>query len=266
MLSTVMLRLMLPGYSRQQYCFFWFGYLVGHFSSASRLPDVTQAPLTQYNLLSNQLSNRFDNQVNVCIHDTTGCKTGCQTGCIVYTITNIQPTGCIVYTTGCQTGCTTQFDNRLNEQWLFIHHGWTNSCSFNTVVKLVWQPIWEPVVSCKRGIRVKQLDSCRLLIGSKVWPIEYRHFSWLLVTCNVNHLLQAFSNAILYSCAAIQQRHWCTICLRQVFVHKLLYYFQQLWCKSVNISLNRRSTKMHIMKQIKNISLNKAIVHRKLHP
>ena len=23
----------------------------------------------------------------------------------------------------CQTGCTTRFDNRLNEQWLFVQHG-----------------------------------------------------------------------------------------------------------------------------------------------
>jgi len=66
------------------------------------------------------------------LHDTTGCRTGLTTGCIVYT--NIQPgcltrlttgliTGCIVYTAGCQTGCTTRFDNRLNEQWLFVQHG-----------------------------------------------------------------------------------------------------------------------------------------------
>jgi len=39
-------------------------------------------------------------------------------------------TGCIVYTAGCHTGCTTWFDNRLNEQWLFV----------------------QQVVSCKRGI------------------------------------------------------------------------------------------------------------------
>jgi len=85
---------------------------------------LCKAPFTRHNLFS----NRFDNRVNVCIHDTTGCQTGMTTGCIVYT--NIQPgcltrltTGCIVYTAGCQTGCTTRFDNRLNEQWLFVQHG-----------------------------------------------------------------------------------------------------------------------------------------------
>jgi len=71
-------------------------------------------------------------------HDTTGCQTGFQigltTGCIVYT--NIQPatgltTGCIMYTAGCQTGCTTRFDNRLNDEWLFVQ----------TVVKPVVKPV-----------------------------------------------------------------------------------------------------------------------------
>ena len=47
--------------------------------------------------------------------------------------TNIQPVvgltnGCIVYTAGCHTGCTTRFDNRLNEQWLFVQHGCETGC------------------------------------------------------------------------------------------------------------------------------------------
>jgi len=62
--------------------------------------------------------------------------------------------GCIVYTAGCQSGCTTRFDNRLNEQWLFVQHGcqtalynWFDNrvertvCSFNTVVKPVVKPV-----------------------------------------------------------------------------------------------------------------------------
>jgi len=72
-------------------------------------------------------------------------------------------------TTGCQTGLTTA----LNEQPLFVQPCWTNShCSFNRlsnrVVQQVWQrvwqpavytiqlvvkqPVWQQVVSCKRGI------------------------------------------------------------------------------------------------------------------
>jgi len=33
-----------------------------------------------------------------------------------------------VYTAGCQIGCTTRFDNRLDEQWLFIQHGCQTDC------------------------------------------------------------------------------------------------------------------------------------------
>jgi len=58
-------------------------------------------------------------------------------------------TGCIVYTAGCETGCTTRFDNRLNEQPMFVQPGWTNSqCSFNPVCQPVERTGWQPVVSC----------------------------------------------------------------------------------------------------------------------
>jgi len=57
---------------------------------------LPKAPFTWYNQLSDQLSIRFDNRLyRVYKHS-------------------------FVYTAGCQTGCTTQFDNRLNEQWLFV--------------------------------------------------------------------------------------------------------------------------------------------------
>ena len=153
-----------------------------------------KAPFTRYNLLSNPLSNRwsnwFANRLYRVYKHSTGCQTRLTTG-----FTN----GCIVYTAGCQTGCTTRIDNRLNEQWLFVQHGYQTGCqtglynrfdnrlertvcSFNTVVKpvvkpgcttslttglttgwmfvhtiqpvvnLVVQPVWQPVVSCKRGL------------------------------------------------------------------------------------------------------------------
>jgi len=95
---------------------------------------------TRYNRLSIRLSNRFDNRLYRVQKHSTGCQTRLTTGLT---------TCCIVYTAGCQTGCTIRFDNRLNEQRLFVQTGWTNSgCSFNTVFK----PVWQPVVSCKRGI------------------------------------------------------------------------------------------------------------------
>jgi len=61
------------------------------------------APFTRYNLLSNRLSNRCDNRLYCVYKHSAGCQTRLTTGCIVYT-----------------AGCTTRFDNRLNEQGLFV--------------------------------------------------------------------------------------------------------------------------------------------------
>ena len=79
--------------------------------------------------MSNWLSNEFDNQLNVCIHDTTGC----------------------------QTSCTTQFDNRLNEQWLLIQHGCQTGLTTGWMFVYTIQPVVEPAVTCKRGLIVFQL-------------------------------------------------------------------------------------------------------------
>ena len=79
------------------------------------------------------------------LHDTTCCRTGCQPGKCLYTRYNRLSNQfhnwlyCVnKHSTGCQTrlttgltngyvvytaGCTTRFDNRLNEQWLFVQHG-----------------------------------------------------------------------------------------------------------------------------------------------
>jgi len=69
-----------------------------------------KAPLTRYNLLSDRLLYRV-------YKHSTGCQTRLTTGLT---------TGYIVYTAGCQCGCTTRFNNRLNEQWLFVQHGIPN--------------------------------------------------------------------------------------------------------------------------------------------
>ena len=102
------------------------------------------------------------------LHDTTCCQTGCQTSCHTGLTT-----ACIVYTAGCQTGYTTRFDNRLNEQWLFVQPGWTNSgCLFNTVVKPVWQLVWQPAVSCKQtSNRLSNLLTTGLTTG---WMPVYK--------------------------------------------------------------------------------------------
>jgi len=78
-------------------------------------------------------------------------------------------TGCIVYTAGCQMfvqpGLTTGWTNSCSFSSVVkpgLTTCWTNSgCLFNMVVKpvvqlsnrlynLVWQPVWQPAVSCKQ--------------------------------------------------------------------------------------------------------------------
>jgi len=56
----------------------------------------------------------------------------------------VKPTGCIVYTAGCQTGCTTRFDNRLNEQWLFVEHGCTTGLTTGWMFVYTIQPVVKP--------------------------------------------------------------------------------------------------------------------------
>jgi len=143
----------------------------------------TQAPFTQYNLLSNWLSNRFDKRLYHVYEHSTGCQTHLTTGWTnscsfnavvklgLRTLLNEQwlfvQHSC---QTGCQTGCTTRFDNRLNEQ-LFVQHGcqtglttglttgwmfvYTVQPVVKPVVQLVWQPVWQLVVSCKWGIKIR---------------------------------------------------------------------------------------------------------------
>jgi len=82
----------------------------------------------------------------------------------------------------CQTGSTTRFDNRLNEQRLFVQHGCqigyqtglynrfdnrldvclhdTAGCQTCCTTGLTLQPLWQPVVSCKRGLSKHKLSVC----------------------------------------------------------------------------------------------------------
>ena len=72
--------------------------------------DITYAPFTRYNRLSNRLYNRLDNRLYRVNKHPTGCQTGCQTG----------------LTTGLTTGLYTiqpvvkrlssRFDNRLDNR------------------------------------------------------------------------------------------------------------------------------------------------------
>jgi len=129
-----------------------------------------------FNQLSNPFDNRFDNR--------------------------LLTTGCIVYTAGfCQTGCTTRFDNRLNEQWLFVQHVRLSNRVWQLVERTVavrstqlsnWlsnrvvQPVWQPVVSCKLGISRQQISSASGLKFTILWEhigetLLFNNFSQLSI-------------------------------------------------------------------------------------
>jgi len=109
---------------------------------------------TRYSRLSNWLSNgtdnRFDNRLErtalfvqpvvkrvvqpvwqPCVERTLFVQHGCQTGC-----TTVLTTGCIHDTAVCQTSCQTG----LTTGWMFVY-------TMQPVVKLVWPPLWQPIVS-----------------------------------------------------------------------------------------------------------------------
>jgi len=91
---------------------------------------------TRYNRLSIRLSNGFDNRFDNRVERTaTVLSAGCQTGC-----TTALTTGCIHDTAVCQAGCRTSFTTG----WMFVY-------TIQPVVKWVWRPVWQQVVSCKRG-------------------------------------------------------------------------------------------------------------------
>jgi len=107
------------------------------------------------------LDDRCTGNIKPRLHDTTRCQTGLTTGCIMYT--NTQPAVKPVWQPVWQTAVTciqpvvkpvwqTRFDNRLNKQWLFVQHGCQQWLSNR----------WQPVVSCKRGFRVR----LKLSLGS----------------------------------------------------------------------------------------------------
>ena len=81
----------------------------GQRSRSIRRTVTCKAPFTRYNLLLNPLSNRLSNRAM-----------------FVYTI---QPVVKLVVNPVVKPGCTTRFDNRLNEQWLFVQHGCQTGCT-----------------------------------------------------------------------------------------------------------------------------------------
>jgi len=83
-------------------------------------------------------------------------KQGCTTGLT---------TGCIHDTTGCQTKLVCNRLYRVEQTATVRSTGWTNSgCSFNTIQPVV-KPVWQPVVSCKRGSTMPCSLMCILVHG-----------------------------------------------------------------------------------------------------
>jgi len=96
------------------------------------------------------------------LHDTTGCRFD----------NRVKRTA--VRSTGCQTGLYNRFDKHsLTTGWMFVYTiqpvvkpvvkrvwqpCWTNSFSFNRLSNRVVQLVWQPVVSCKRGLRHNATD------------------------------------------------------------------------------------------------------------
>jgi len=94
------------------------------------ITDVTDAsllhytPFTRYNRLSNRFDNRFDNRVE-------------RTATVI--------------STGCETGLYSRFVNRLYTPYCRLSNrtGWM----FLYTIQPVVTPVWQQVVSCKRGFR-----------------------------------------------------------------------------------------------------------------
>ena len=92
-----------------------------------------KAPFTRYNRLSNPLSNRFDNRLYRVYSRLSNRLYNPVWQPFEQTVLFVQH--------DCQTGCQT----RLTTGWMFVY-------TIQPVVKPVVQLLWQPVVSCKRGL------------------------------------------------------------------------------------------------------------------
>jgi len=145
-----------------------------HPTSCQTVWQPVECSYTRYSRLSNRLSNGFDN----CIERTALRSTGCQTALYNGFDNRVERTA--VRSTGCQTVLYNHLTTVLNkqplfvQQWLFvqpvvkpgcttglttgcIHHtaicqtGLTTGWMFVYTIQLVWQPVWQQVVSCIWG-------------------------------------------------------------------------------------------------------------------
>ena len=116
---------------------------------------------TWYNRLSNQLSDRFDNRL-YCVYKHP-------------------------------TGCTTQFDNRLNEQWLFVQH-----------VKPAWQPVgclftWYSRLS---NLSDNWLYS-EILVSVSTHNRSFRGRSFKAINCTATDNITIFPDNFMQICSKV---------------------------------------------------------------
>ena len=126
-----------------------------NYSEPTDMSRHCEAPFTRYNLLS----NRFDNWLHRVYKHSTGCQTRFYNQ--LYRVYE--------HSAGCQTGLTTG--------WMFVY-------TIQPVVKPVVQPFWQPVVSCKRGIR-NHIHLMRLPTSRPSWSIKQ---VWSYPTSAKNHM------------------------------------------------------------------------------
>jgi len=84
------------------------------------------------------------------LHDTTGCQTGVKQPVVKGNRFDNRVERTAVRSTGCQTGLYNRFDNRL-----YCVYKDLPGCQTD------WQPVWQQVVSRKRGLREMKMKVLR---------------------------------------------------------------------------------------------------------
>ena len=118
-----------------------------------------KAPFTRYNLLSNRLYtryNRLSNPLSNRLYNPVWQpveRTAVRSTRLSNWLSN-------PFDNGCQTGCQTRLTTGMTTGWMFVY-------TIQPVVKPDVQLVWQPVVSCKRGL------SCRRQF--RIIVILWRH-------------------------------------------------------------------------------------------
>jgi len=127
----------------------WFKILyLNIFCKRQHSEDITNTPFTWYNRLSNRLYNRFDNH----LYRTNKHPTGCQPG--LTTVLNEQTVRSTRLSNRLSNRIDNQFDNGFDNRLYRVYKHLPGCQTGLTTGFAVWQPVWQQVVSCKRGLSV----------------------------------------------------------------------------------------------------------------